>query len=101
MATTIISTESARPSLTQTIEQLYSTLHAGGAYDVKKQLVLNGTHNGLTAGIQSQQHTPKGFKTKMSEQQSEMYMARDNKTITTRMRTSVYGDHSNKKYWNM
>ena len=39
MATTTISTESARPSLVQTLENVYATLHSGGAYDAKKDVL--------------------------------------------------------------
>lgn len=99
MATTQISTESARPSLKQTIEDLYNKMHAGGAYDVKKDLVTDGTRNKQVTSLQSVKQTPKGFKTKMSEQQTELYMGMDSQKVTTSMRTSVYGEHSNKRYW--
>lgn len=98
MATTQIATESNRPSLNQTIEDLYNSTHAGGAYDAKKDLVTDGRRNEMVTSLQSRTQTPKGFKTKMSEQQTEMYMGRDNKVVTTRMRTSVYGAHSSRRY---
>jgi hypothetical protein len=99
--TTQISTESKRPSLSQNIESLYENMHVGGAFDAKKDLVTNGSHNERVTSFQSRINTPKGFKTKMSERQTEFFMGNDNKVVTTTMRTSVYGDHSNKKYWNM
>jgi len=42
---TDIKTESARPSLKQNIVDLYNSLHIGGAYDAKKQIITNGTHD--------------------------------------------------------
>ena len=101
MPTTQIATESARPSLNQNIEALYSSMHAGGAYDAKDQLITNGTHNELVDGFQEKTHTVKGFKTKMPEQQTEFLMGKNNTVVTTRMRTSVYGDLSTQKYWKM
>jgi hypothetical protein len=98
MATTLIKTESARPSLSQTIEALYATMHAGGAYDAKRDLVLDGKHNEMFVSAQDRTHTAKGFKTKMAEQQTEFFMGLDSKVVTTRMRTSVYGNHSTKRY---
>ncbi len=98
MPTTQIATENARPSLKQDIETLYANQHTGGAYDTKKELVTNGKHNEIVIGIQSQKHTPKGFKTKMAEQQTELFMAQDNTVVTTRMKTSIYGNHSTVKY---
>jgi len=99
MATTIISTESARPSLVQNLEDIYAKLHAGGAFDAK-DLISNGKHNESVTSLQSRTHTPKGFKTKMLEGQSEYFMVRDDK-VTTRMLESVNGPHSRQKYWNM
>lgn len=101
MPTTNIATESKRPSLSQNIEALYATMHIGGAYDAKKDLVVNGNHNERVTSFQSIRNTPKGFKTKMAEQQTELYMGRDSKVVTTSMRTSIYGDHSSQKYWKM
>jgi guanyl-specific ribonuclease Sa len=100
MATTIIGTEGARPSLKQNLETLYDNLHAGGAFNVKTNLVTDGSRNGMISGIQEVKHTEKGFKTKMLEGQSELRMVTSGKK-TTNMLTSVYGDHSNVKYWNM
>ena len=100
MATTKIATESARPSLAQNIENLYNTVRAGGAFNAQKDIVFEG-HNERVNGIQERTHTIKGFKTKMAEQMTEMKMAKDSNVVTTRMRTSIYGDHSNQKYWNM
>jgi hypothetical protein len=96
--TTQIATENKRPSLSQNIESLYATMHAGGAFDAKSDLVLDGTRNQRVTSLQEIKHTPKGFKTKMLEQQSELYMAQDQKVVTTRMRTSIYGDHSSVRY---
>lgn len=99
MATTTIKTEDARPSLSQNIEDLYAQIHAGGAFDAKKDLVTDGTHNERVDGILEKTHTIKGFKTKMKEGQSEMIMVNSNgNIITTRMKTSVYGDHSTRRY---
>ena len=100
MATTKIATESARPSLAQNIEELYNSLHVGGAYDAKDDIVTDGARNQLVDGLQERTHTVKGFKTKMLEGQSEMKMVNDGVT-TTRMLESVYGPHSTKKYWSM
>jgi hypothetical protein len=102
MPTTKIATESARPSLTQNIVDLYNSVHVGGAYDAKKQLLVTGGHNELidNFGTFEATITAKGFKTKMSEGQSEFIMVTTGKE-TTRMLTSVYGHHSTKKYWNM
>jgi len=101
MATTTIATESARPSLSQNIEALYATLHVGGAFDVKTDTGQNDNRNERVTSLQSRTHTPKGFKIKMLEQQTELFMGQDSKVVTTRMRTSVYGDHSSRKYWPM
>jgi len=98
MPTTTIATETARPSLKQDLESIYSSMRCGGAFDVKKDLVLDGTHNEKVSSLQSRTHTPAGFKTQMTEQSTEMYMAKDNKVVTTRLRTSIYGDHSNQCY---
>ena len=99
MATTTISTESARPSLVQNLEDIYAKLHAGGAYDAK-DLTTDGEHNEAVTSLQSRTQTPKGFKTKMLEGQTEFKMVTDNK-ITTRMLESVNGAHSRQKYWKM
>jgi hypothetical protein len=98
MPTLQIATESKRPSLTQTIEALYASFHAGGAFDAKEDLVTDGTRNERVTSLQSRHNTPKGFKTKMREQQTEMFMGMDPATVTTRMRTSVYGNHSSVRY---
>jgi hypothetical protein len=98
MATTDIKTESARPSLSQNLETLYAAAHAGGAFDAKKDVVVNGSHNGMVSSHQSRTHTVKGFKTKMAEGQSELHMVNNVKTVTTTLRKSVYGAHSNKRY---
>ena len=100
MATTTIGTENARPSLTQRFENLYETVHAGGAYNVKEDIVTDGSRNERVDGAKERTHTVRGFKTKMREGQSEMKMVNDG-TITTQMLTSVNGPHSTKKYWNM
>ena len=98
--TTKIATESARPSLVQNIVELYNALHVGGVYDSKGQLVTDGTHNELLDmfGSGESAQTTKGFKTKMQEQMTEMKMGKDSTVVTTRMRTSIYGDHSNRRY---
>lgn len=96
--TTQIATESKRPSLSQNIEALYATMHAGGAFDAKADIVSNGSRNERVTSFQSRQNTPKGFKTKMMEQQTELFMGRDSQVVTTRMRTSIYGDHSSVRY---
>lgn len=97
MATTLLATESKRPSLTQNIEDLYASLRAGGAFDVKKQLNIKG-HSPLQNSIQSSKHTKTGFKLGMSE--TEFNMVKTGKD-TTMMKSSIYGHHSTKKYWNM
>lgn len=103
--TTQIATESKRPSLSQNIEALYAAMHVGGAYDAKRDVIKNGTRNGLNFSISNdpkdEKHTIKGFKTKMLEQQTELLMGKDSKVVTTAMRTSIYGDHSSRKYWSM
>lgn len=98
MPTTDIKTESARPSLSQDIESLYSTAHAGGAFDAKKDVIINGTRNGMVTSLQERTHTIKGFKTKMAEGQSELIMVQNPNSVTTKLRTSIYGAHSNKRY---
>lgn len=98
MPTLQIATESKRPSLTQNIEAVYANFHAGGAFDAKDDLVTDGTRNERVTSPQSRKNTPKGFKTKMREQQTEFFMGSDSKVVTTTMRTSVYGDHSTQKY---
>jgi len=98
MPTLQIATENKRPSLTQNIEALYATFHAGGAFDAKADIVSDGTRNERVTSLNSRHNTPKGFKTKMREQQTELFMAMDSKTVTTSLRTSIYGDHSSKKY---
>ncbi len=98
MPTLQIATENKRPSLTQTIEAIYATFHAGGAFDAKADLVTDGTRNERVTSANSRHNTPKGFKTKMREQQTELFMGIDSKTVTTRMRTSIYGDHSSVRY---
>lgn len=100
MPTLQIATESKRPSLTQTIEAIYATFHSGGAFDSKADLVTDGTRNERVTSFQSRHNTPKGFKTKMREQQTELFMGMDPNRVTTTMRTSVYGDHSSRKYQN-
>lgn len=101
MATTKISTENARSSLNQNIEALYTALHTGGAFNSKTDTGQNDTYNQRVTSLQSRHNTPKGFKIRMKEGLTEFFMARDSKVVTTAMRTSVYGDHSNKKYWPM
>ena len=100
MPTTTIGTEDARASLTQRLENLYETVHAGGAYNAKEDIVSDGSRNEMVNGVKERTHTTKGFKTKMREGQSEMKMVNDG-TITTAMLTSINGPHSTKKYWNM
>jgi hypothetical protein len=95
--TTQIATESKRATLTQTIQDLYNSLHVGGAYDAKKDVVTTGVHNEITDGLQERTHTIAGFKTKMLEQASEFIMVTQGKE-TTRMLTSVYGHHSTERY---
>lgn len=95
--TTQIATESKRPTLSQTIVDLYNSLHTGGAYDSKADVVTSGAHNELTDGLQERTHTVKGFKTKMMEQASEFLMVTQGKE-TTRMLVSVYGHHSTQRY---
>jgi hypothetical protein len=95
--TTQIATESKRPALSQTIADLYDSLHAGGAYDAKADVITSGARNERAGGIQERTHTNKGFKTKMREQASEMLMVTQGKE-TTRMLTSVYGHHSTVRY---
>lgn len=100
MPTTKISTESDRPSLTQNIEALYNSLHVGGAYDAKTDTGKSDVRNERVTCLQSLTHTPKGFKIKMREQETELYMGMDGKTVTTSMKTSINGGHSTQKYWN-
>ena len=103
MPTTTIATESARPSLSQNIMDLYNSVHVGGAYDAKKQVITDGSkHNMMVSnfGIQSAKYTYKGFKVGMKEAQSEFTWVNTGKE-TTRMLTSIYGHHSTKRYWNM
>jgi len=96
--TTQIATESARPTLSQKLEELYAALHAGGAYDAKAGIVTSG-HNQMidNFGTFESKVTTKGFKTKMQEQMSEYIMVTQGKE-TTRMLTSVYGHHSTERY---
>lgn len=82
------------------MENLYESIHAGGAYDAKADVVTDGSRNQLVDGDKEKTHTVKGFKTKMREGQSEMKMVNDG-TVTTMMLTSVNGPHSTKKYWKM
>lgn len=98
MPTLQIKTEGARPSLTQNILDLYASFHTGGAYDSKTDTGQDDVRNERVTSLQERTHTPKGFKIKMREQATEMLMAMDPRVVTTRMRTSIYGDHSSTKY---
>lgn len=98
--TTQIATENKRPSLSQDILSLYKALHTGGAFDSKTETGQGESYNKRVSSFQSRHNTPAGFKIRMQEQNSELYMARDSKVVTTQMRSSIYGEHSNRRYRN-
>lgn len=69
-----IKTEDARQSLSQTMEDLYNKLPAGGAFDAKT-IETTGQRESLSKGggssFQSAQWTPAGFKTRIGTLMTE------------------------------
>jgi hypothetical protein len=63
-----IKTEEGRQSLTQTMEDIYGKVPAGGAFDAKT-INTTGGHESLSkagSSFQSAQWTPAGFKVRMN-----------------------------------
>ena len=92
MPTTDIRTEDARQSLSQTLEDLYQGLPAGGAFDAKT-IETSGKRESLSkadTSFQSAQWTPAGFKTRMGSLMTE-YKAKALDFIRSK-------GHSNRRY---
>lgn len=98
MATTQIGTESKRASLHQNVIDLYNGFKVGGAYNAKA-IVTDGSFADLITSTSGKNNCINaGFKTLMAEQATQMKMGLDNTIVTTRYRTSVYGDLDTTKY---